>query len=208
MIREIRALKKNSKEFDCEITISEVAVPTGNPLLFTVVIRDLTERKRAEKAEATARSTAKKIDQLKKEIESLEKISHSSQTSVTAKLLGAGSIREGFSHRFDDVVMQYGDLMEKALEQRSFKIEHEVPEKLQVLAEQIGFLHAGPRDVIDIYTEALRNKTDKTTPKETEAFVEEGRFLVLELMGYLVSFYRTHSFGFKEEEGKNGKNQA
>jgi hypothetical protein len=97
--------------------------------------------------------------------------------------------------------MQYGDLMEKALEQRTFKIEHSIPKRLQVLAEQIGFLQAGPRDVIDIYTEALRGKTDKTIPTKTEAFVEEGRFLVLELMGYLVSFYRTHSFGFKEEGG-------
>jgi len=82
--------------------------------------------------------------------------------------------------------------MEKALEQYTFKIEHSVPKRLQVLAEQLGFLHAGPRDVIDIYTEALRGKTDKTTPTKTETFVEEGRFLVLELMGYHVSFYQTH----------------
>jgi len=83
----------------------------------------------------------------------------------------------------------------------SFIEKGKLQKRLQVLAEQIGFLQAGPRDVIDIYTEALRGKTDKTTSTKTEAFVEEGRFLVLELMGYLVSFYRTHSFGFKEEGG-------
>ena len=48
MIREIRALGKNGEEFDCEIAIREIVGPPESPPMFTVVMRDITERKRAE----------------------------------------------------------------------------------------------------------------------------------------------------------------
>jgi len=48
MIKEIKAIKKNNEEIDCEITISKVFTSQKSPGLFTVVIRDITERKKAE----------------------------------------------------------------------------------------------------------------------------------------------------------------
>ena len=42
---EIRALKKNGEEFDCEIDIRKISMPTGNTPMFTVFLRDITERK-------------------------------------------------------------------------------------------------------------------------------------------------------------------
>ena len=44
---EIRALKKNGEEFDCEIDIRKISMPTGNTPMFTVFLRDITERKLA-----------------------------------------------------------------------------------------------------------------------------------------------------------------
>ncbi len=46
-MREIRALKKNGEEFDCEIDIRKISMPTGNSPMFTVFMRDITERKLA-----------------------------------------------------------------------------------------------------------------------------------------------------------------
>ena len=45
MIKEIRALKKNDGEIDCEISITEVVVPQGSPRAFTAIMRDITARK-------------------------------------------------------------------------------------------------------------------------------------------------------------------
>jgi len=48
MIKEIRALKKNDGEIDCEISITEVVVPQGSPRAFTAIMRDITTRKLAD----------------------------------------------------------------------------------------------------------------------------------------------------------------
>ena len=63
MIREVWAVKRSGEQFPCEAAISEVDVPYGRPRKFTVVIRDITERKRAEgalahRAEELSRSNA------------------------------------------------------------------------------------------------------------------------------------------------------
>jgi hypothetical protein len=47
--------------------------------------------------------------------------------------------------------------------------------------------------VIDIYSTALKLKTDTTMNGKAQAYVAEGRLIILELMGYLVSFYRNYA---------------
>ena len=59
----------------------------------------------------------------------------------------------------------------------------------------MGFLKAGPRDVIDIHTLTLRKKNEKATQAKAQAYVAEGRLMVLELMGYLTSYYRKYYIG-------------
>ena len=64
------------------------------------------------------------------------------------------------------------------------------------MGEQLGRLKAGPRDVVEIHTIALKDKGNNNVPHpKTQAFMEEGRLLVLELMGHLVSYYRNHLMG-------------
>jgi len=195
MIREIRGIKKSGDEFDCEIAISEVAVGEGSPRLFTVVIRDITERKQAEEAEAEAQASAARIEQLEKELRSLERLTSPAQITVTAKMFGLVSLREGLPDTFNQLVERYGELMELALEQRAYRVKHNIPEELRLLAEQVGFLKAGPRDVVEIHSRTLKMKTNGVTPQKAQAYVEEGRVMVLELMGYLASYYHTNSTG-------------
>jgi hypothetical protein len=47
-----------------------------------------------------------------------------------------------------------------------------------------------PRDVVEIHLAAMRARAEEAPPQKTQAYVEEGRVLVLELMGHLANFYR------------------
>ena len=62
MISEISGLRKDGEEFDCEVAISELASVQTGGRLFTVVVRDVTERKRAQAAEE-AKAKLERIEQ-------------------------------------------------------------------------------------------------------------------------------------------------
>lgn len=93
---------------------------------------------------------------------------------------------------FQEFVASYEELMERALEQREFRVHHPLSEELQVLGEKLGALRAGPRDVVEIHSAALKHKRQATALPKMQAYVEEGRLMVLELMGHLASYYRRH----------------
>jgi hypothetical protein len=56
---------------------------------------------------------------------------------------------------------------------------------------QLGFMRCGPRDAIEIHTNALKLRIKGTPAEKAQAYLEEGRILVVELMGHLVSYYRS-----------------
>ena len=47
--RELEAVRKDGTVFPCEVSIARVDLPGGGDQLFTGIIRDITERKKAEK---------------------------------------------------------------------------------------------------------------------------------------------------------------
>ena len=59
----------------------------------------------------------------------------------------------------------------------------------------------GPRDVIDLHTVALRSKFGRGE-RVVHAYFEESRVLLLELMGYLASYYRTYAVGVRTATGE------
>lgn len=78
--------------------------------------------------------------------------------------------------------------------------------------DQLGLLHARPRDVVDLHSVTLRNKVHQVTTTRAQAYLEEGRLTVLELMGYLVSFYRRYYTGAEAQDdagdpGRTNKEQ-
>jgi len=129
-------------------------------------------------------------EQRERELRSLEQLSAPPSTAVTAQTFGLAPLRESAPQAFDELVQTYGDLMDLALEQRAYRVEHNISERLRSLAEQVGFLRAGPRDVVEVHSNALKRKTREVAPAKAQAYVEEGRLTVLELMGHLVSYYR------------------
>ncbi len=156
-------------------------------------LRYAIERHRLKEELAQARQR----EQWARELHSLEQLSRSSATAVTAQSLGLVLLRESAPTPFDELVRRYGTLIERALEQRAYKVEHNVSEDLRAMAEQMGSLNASARDVVEVHTTALQRTLGGIVPQKAAACAEEARFLVLELMGRLVTFYRRYSFGIR-----------
>lgn len=164
---------------------------------------DITAIKCAE--ESNARLKEERIRQLEQEMRSLEILSGVQVTSITAEAFGLAALREGHADIFDDFVLRFGELMDKALDQCAYKVDHGVNDQLRAIAETLGRVGAKPRDIVEIYATALKNKTGSTPVARADAYHKEGRLMALELMGYLASFYRAYCQGWRHaasaEEG-------
>lgn len=128
--------------------------------------------------------------QQERELKLLDQLSHYEQTAVSAQTYGVSPLSKSLPDKFTELVQNYGNVMDLALQERAYKIDHHVSDKLRAIADELGFLKAGPRDVTKIHSTALKRKLAGANIEKAQAYVEEGRMLVLELMGYLVSFYR------------------
>jgi CheY-like chemotaxis protein len=62
--------------------------------------------------------------------------------------------------------------------------------QLHTLAERIGDLGGGPRDVVDIHLSSLASKSKQLSKEREQSYALEGRLQALELMGFLVDYYR------------------
>lgn len=115
------------------------------------------------------------------------------RSTATAGMYGALSIRQLSREVFDELVGNYTHVLDDAVEERTYRVEHHIGDRLRTLAERLGFLRAGPRDVIEVHTEALRRRGYELSVRRFEPYQIEGRILIVELMGNLVSFYRRYS---------------
>jgi PAS domain-containing protein len=179
---------------------------------------DITARKLAEdtlkrtKAEleqhVEALTRAWQQAQRERELQSLDMLSLSNPTIVNAHLLGNGTMRETLPTLFDALGGSYAQVLDLALDQRAYKTDHGLRERLREVGEQLSLLGAGPRDVIELHTVVLRRKVAGAASERAQAYLEEGRMLVLELMGNLVSLYRLYSQGQSRHDshGTPGEN--
>jgi CheY-like chemotaxis protein len=133
--------------------------------------------------------------QQEEEFLELEHLINGVSTSVTAKMFGSETLRQGIPDIFQQLVKEYGELLDLALEERTYKVEYNLSDRCRAMADKLGFLKASPRDVVDIHTTTLRRKNQDVALAKAQAYVVEGRLIVLELMGYLTSFYRKYYIG-------------
>jgi DNA-binding response OmpR family regulator len=140
-----------------------------------------------------------------REIESLEQFPRLPHSAVAAQSLGLTSLRESLPDLFDELVQHYGDLLDQALEQRVYKVNYQLAESLRALGDQLGFIKAGPRDVVQIHHAALLIKAANVTVSKARAYIEEGRMLILELMGNLVSYYRNYTLTVRGDNSSDGR---
>jgi DNA-binding response OmpR family regulator len=135
---------------------------------------------------------------LEQELRALARLARPPQATITAQSFGLKPLSESLPATFNELVEQYIVQLELALEQGVYKINHNISDNLWMLSKELGILKARPQDIIDIHTSALKKKINGATPKLAQALAEEGRLQLLELMGYLTSFYLNHSLDIRK----------
>ncbi len=148
------------------------------------------------------------LEQQQQEFQSLEEFANGVKTNVTARMFGSQSIKDGLPDIFLEMVQEYGNYLDLALDERAYKVSHNISDKLRTLSEKLGFLKASPRDIIDIHTFALKKKNENATLAKAQAYVGEGRLMVLELMGYLTSYYRKYYIGLSNMNMNHNPRQS
>jgi len=155
----------------------------------------VTLRRAVEAHRVLRRQHGELREQQQRELAGLEELSRSTPAPITAQRFGAAPLRQQAPEAFDALLRGYAEVLEHAVEQRIYRVDHRVSDALGSLASQLGGLRAGPRDVVDLHTTALKRRLASAGTEEAEAYTEEGRLLVLELMGHLVSYYRGYTLG-------------
>lgn len=136
-------------------------------------------------------------EQREREFRHMDRLSSYPGTTVTAQIYTGGSLREIAPEEFDKLVISLTGILDQAFDQRIFKMDQcSYARELRTLSDHLGALRVGPRDVIEVHSNALKKKIDNLPHQKAQVYVEEGRMIVLELMGYLASYYRRYCPGF------------
>lgn len=130
------------------------------------------------------------------ELDELGKLLTISSSMVSAPATettsGAHSAMDINSDLFQELVERYASLVKLGMEEQAVQQNHHVAEQLTELAEQMGFLKSGPRDVINVHSRAVQQLVEGYPPDKASALASEARFRMLELMGRLLLFYRRY----------------
>jgi len=137
----------------------------------------------------------------KREMHSLEKMSGPIPTTLTASSLGLKTLKESSPDLFSELVLSFAQLMEQAIEMLAVKVEYDISKEVRSISETLGSLRAGPRDATDIFLAALKKNCDGASPEKCKAYREEGRILLIELIGKLAIYFRNHCLGIPPPQG-------
>jgi CheY-like chemotaxis protein len=118
-------------------------------------------------------------------------------TPITAQRFGVLPLRDSAPAEFQRLARTYTEILGLALDQRMYKVDHKTSQALHELAYELGAFSAGPRDVIDLHVQALKERMAHASREQASALAEEGRLLVLELMGHVVTYYRSYTLGVR-----------
>lgn len=149
---------------------------------------DISEHAQAARQQMEAEQQAASAEQQHQEWISWEALARPSEASGSAGQL----LRDKLPDRFSELVERCAGLLDEAVYRRIDGQPHAPSEELRALAEYLGLMKAGPRDVMEVYLAALKARMQTASPPKTALYLEEGRILVLELMGYLAGFYRNY----------------
>lgn len=110
----------------------------------------------------------------------------------------ADSFQQRMPDVFEELKARYHNLLDRAVEQKIYKVEYNIGDRLNVFIEQLGYLQATPKDLLSLHTIVLKQKQQDLGQRKSRAYMVEGRYLILELMGKLAAYYRKYYIGLNK----------
>ena len=117
--------------------------------------------------------TEREAEKLRTALKSQELLTGWQDGSITAQIAGVGPLRTRSPDAFTAMQAEYESLLDAYLDAVGFG---RAPPRRQVhsLADQIGALGGGPRDVVDVHVRSVTNKCADVHPKREYAYTMEG----------------------------------
>lgn len=115
---------------------------------------------------------------------------HENQKASVESGSSIQTLRERQASCFHKAASDYAKILDKAVDQRVYKVDHQLASQLKELAETLGALWSQPQDVVEIHTTAIASRLADKDPAKGSLYNEEGRFLLTGALGHLCSFYR------------------
>jgi hypothetical protein len=100
------------------------------------------------------------------------------------------TLKELFPDAFGRLVAQYRLMLDAAARDRQWAAGPESSDAVAAVARELRQLVARPRDVVDVHSAALRISIREGSRRDVRGVLEEGRILVLRVMGHLLDQYR------------------
>lgn len=138
---------------------------------------------------------AKETEAREQEFNSLKNLCGPAPLPISGRSFGSIPLRDRSPQAFLDLARQYEKLILVASTSTSLQHREQIADDLNVIADRLGVLNAGPRDVIDLHKMAISKRLEGLSVGRARSAIEDGRMMLLQLMGYLVSFYRNLSWG-------------
>ena len=129
---------------------------------------------------------------MKLDLDNLEKLSEGEKSVITSKLYANLSLQQASKEKFTELVQQLEIIFENHYESIIVESNFNRSEIMKSFAFQLGFFQATPKDVTSIYLAALKELDSKVPNEKMKLLFSEGKMLLIELMGYLVTYYREH----------------
>ncbi len=130
-----------------------------------------------------------------REIGALNAMNSQHALTVTRRSFGLMPFQQSEPDEFQQLVVRYGGLLDRALLGTSGRDYDQLDAELDEIANRLGLYGAGPRDAVDLHKAAMIDRLEAELARKSRAYIGEGRLLLIQLMGHLVSHYRRLSWG-------------
>ncbi|MFK7889899.1 MAG: response regulator [Granulosicoccus sp.] len=117
---------------------------------------------------------------------------HDNQKASAERGRSSQTLRERESSGFHKAASDYATILDKAVDQRLYKVDHQLSGQLKELAELLGAWCSQPQDVVEIHTTAIALRLTDIDLVRGRLYNEEARFLLTGALGHLCRFYSDH----------------
>ncbi|MFV9504791.1 MAG: PAS domain-containing protein [Oscillochloridaceae bacterium umkhey_bin13] len=157
-----------------------------------LVVSHTNVTKQRQMAQIAAEAAALR-DQLTARDREMRGVNRISQREAPAqRSLPTNLLRQRQPAAYHEAVRIYANVLDEAVRRRA-QPDGQTDSGLRELGERMARWLANPRDVVEVHLAAVRAASIDATPIKQQAYLEEGRLLVLELMGHLATAYRQHA---------------